>query len=184
MAAIPELHEPLADGVIELRLAAERDIPEILIAHQDDPDMHGRLGEDRPPTGAELGDFFERAPARRANGDGVALTVLGPGSDICQGGVTVHGLDWHNLRAELGLWVAPQSRGRGWAAHALRLTSTWLFGATAIERITVLTHPDNAPMMKAARSAGFSFEGVLRGYARVRGHRVDNAVLSLLASDR
>src|SRR6516225_8543725 len=46
MPPIPEFHEPLSDGQVVLRLAAERDIPEILIAYQDDPQLHVRLGED------------------------------------------------------------------------------------------------------------------------------------------
>jgi hypothetical protein len=35
----------------------------------------------------------------------------------------------------------------------------------------------------AARAAGFNFEGVLRGYTRERGARIDNAVLSLVRGD-
>lgn len=45
MVAFPELDEPLRDELIALRFGAERDIPEILIAHQDDPAMYARLGE-------------------------------------------------------------------------------------------------------------------------------------------
>ena len=70
--------EPLTDGVVALRPAAERDIPEILIAYQDDPELHLRLGEERPPSGAELGRLAERAasgPRRRAR---VTLTILEP----------------------------------------------------------------------------------------------------------
>jgi RimJ/RimL family protein N-acetyltransferase len=38
-------------------------------------------------------------------------------------------------------------------------------------------------MLGAARAAGFQFEGILRGYQRERGARVDCAVLSLVRSD-
>ena len=40
MSSFPLLTEPLTDGTVVLRDYAERDIPEILIAHQDDPRMH------------------------------------------------------------------------------------------------------------------------------------------------
>src|SRR6516164_7166506 len=55
MSPFPRLADPLTDGQVVLRDYAERDIPEILIAYQDDPRLHQRLGQNRPPSGAELG---------------------------------------------------------------------------------------------------------------------------------
>jgi RimJ/RimL family protein N-acetyltransferase len=183
MPSIPDLREPLSDGNVVLRLAAERDIPEILVAYQDDPHMHERLGEERPPSGAELGRRSERAEADRAGGLAVSLTILQPGSDDCVGEIRVHHFDWVNARAELGIWLAPQVRGRGLAARALRLACGWLFDACALERLQLLTEPDNEAMIATARAARFQFEGVLRGYGRERGRRVDLSIFSLLPSD-
>jgi RimJ/RimL family protein N-acetyltransferase len=183
MPAIPELPEPLSDGTLHLRFAAERDIPEVLIAYQDDPRLHLRLGEARPPSGAQLGSRSERAEADRADGIRATLTVLEPGSDRCRGQVTVQKVDWDHLRAELGLWLAPQVRGRGYAPRALRLGADWLFSSSGLERLQLLTQPDNEAMIAAARSAGFVLEGVLREYERERGGRVDLAILSLLPRD-
>ena len=36
MASFPDLQVPLSDGGVSVRMSAERDIPEILIAYQDD----------------------------------------------------------------------------------------------------------------------------------------------------
>ena len=58
--------EPLGGRAVALRDYAERDIPEILIAHQDDPRLYVLAGEDRPPSGAELGRAAEREAAERA----------------------------------------------------------------------------------------------------------------------
>ena len=98
---IPELRERLSDGEVELRTSTEWDIPDILIAHQDDPDLHRRLGLARPPSGAELGSAAERDPAERAAGTGVKLTIVEPGSDDCRGRVETHGIDWEQGSAEL-----------------------------------------------------------------------------------
>jgi RimJ/RimL family protein N-acetyltransferase len=38
-------------------------------------------------------------------------------------------------------------------------------------------------MLRAARAAGFVDEGILRGYRRERGKRVDMAVLSMISRD-
>ncbi|MGI8902784.1 MAG: GNAT family N-acetyltransferase [Solirubrobacteraceae bacterium] len=184
MPAIPDLSELLSDGIVALRLTSERDIPEILIAHQDDPDLHVRLGEVRPPSGAELGRIAERAHAERAAGTGVTLTILEPpGSQDCRGQLTAHHIDSDHARAALGLWVAPWARRRGLARRSLRLAGGWLLGACGLERLQVLTEPDNAPMLRAALAAGFTHEGVLRSYGSERGRRIDLAILSLLRCD-
>ncbi len=70
---------------LELRLAKEWDIPDILIAHQDDPQLYRRIGQERPPSGAELGRCSEAQAAERAAGIAVRLTVVLPGDDTCRG---------------------------------------------------------------------------------------------------
>ena len=155
MPAIPTLDDPLTDGRVALRLAAERDIPEILIAYQDDPRMHERLGMARPPSGAELGRMAEQADAERQAGRRVALTITEQGSDVCRGQLTVDQVDWEHARAELGIWVAPQMRNHGFARAALRLTAGWVFEACGLARLELRTEHDNEPMMRAAQAAGF-----------------------------
>jgi ribosomal-protein-alanine N-acetyltransferase len=183
MPPLPLLREPLDDGVIALRDFAERDIPEILIAYEDDRDLHERMGLERPPSGAQLGRRAETEAADRLAGAYATLTVLEAGSDLCRGQVNVHGVDWDHARAELGLWIAPERRGRGLGRRALVLAARWLIEECAIERVQVLTETDNHAMLAIARAAGFSYEGVLRGYHRLGGRRDDAAILSLLVGE-
>jgi RimJ/RimL family protein N-acetyltransferase len=174
---------PLSDGVVALRLTAERDIPEVLIAYQDDPELHLRLGTDWPPSGAELGRRAELSEARLAAGDSVTLAITQPGQDLCIGEVHVHGVDWDNRRAELGVWVVAEQRGKRLAGRALRLVSSWLLDECRLERVGLRTESGNQAMIRAAQAAGFRPEGVLRGYTLEQGRRVDNLTLSLVASD-
>jgi [ribosomal protein S5]-alanine N-acetyltransferase len=178
----PDL-DPLSDGTVTVRLAAERDIPEVLIAYQDDPELHLRMGEEQPPSGAELGRLAERAPGDRAAGRRMTLTIVGDGSDVCRGQVNVHHVDWDNARVELGIWLMPQARGRGLARTALRLVATWLLREANFERVQVLTETENDRMLRTAEGAGFQREGTLRGYLREQGMRVDAVVLSLVRGD-
>ncbi|MDQ2760265.1 MAG: GNAT family N-acetyltransferase [Actinomycetota bacterium] len=183
MPALLDLKEPLSDGHVLLRAASERDIPEILIAYQDDPELHERLGEQRPPSGAELGRGAEQAEAERVTGTRVTLTILAPGSDRCRGQLYVHHIDTDHARAELGIWVTPQARGSGLARQALRLAGGWLLQSCGLERLGLLTEPANEAMLRAARAAGFGREGVLRAYERRGRVRIDLVVLSLLRAD-
>jgi RimJ/RimL family protein N-acetyltransferase len=183
MRSLPLLAEPLTDGQVVLRDYAERDIPEILIAHQDDPRMHLFTGEDRPPSGAELGRAAEREALDRANGERATLTIVEPGEDTCRGQVRVYPVDWDQSRAGVGIWLAPQVRGRGFGRRALRLAGEWLLGPCGLARVELFTEPDNAPMIRAAQDAGFVREGVLREYVRRGGKGVDVAVMSLIPAD-
>ena len=183
MTSLPHPPEPFSDGVIDLRLSAERDIPEVLIAFQDDPELHTRLGMPRPPSGAELGRRAEQADLRREAGELLGLTIVETGDDVCRGQVDVHALDWENRRAELAIWVAPGYRGRGLGRRALALTARWVLRECDLERVGLLIEPSNVASLCAARAAGFSDEGILRGYALERGRRVDSAALSIIRAD-
>ena len=183
MPPIPPLPQALSDESVGLRFTAERDIPEILIAYQDDPQLHLRIGKRRPPSGAELGQELEAAQANRAQGNRASLAILELPADECRGEITVQEIDWDHARASLGVWVAPGARGRGLARRALRLAAQWLFDACGLARIVLLADPDNEPMLRTARAAGFHDEGALRSCGRERGIGGDMAVLSLLPSD-
>jgi RimJ/RimL family protein N-acetyltransferase len=183
MPAFLELTEPLSDELVTLRLAAERDIPEVLIAYQDDPQLHRRMAEERPPSGADLGRRVERAGAERLAGKRLTLTVVEPRDDTCRGQVCVDEVDWDNLLASLRIWIAPDRRGRGYGRSALALAGEWLLREAGLERVQIRVETGNEPMIRAARAAGFSWEGVLRGHMRAGGARLDAAVLSLVRSD-
>lgn len=183
MPSLPFLDPPIADRRVALRDAAERDIPEILIAHQDDPELHGRLGLEQPPSGAELGRQIEEAPSEHRAGARARLTILEHSSDQLRGQILVENVDWENRRAELTVWVVPQARGNGLARSALRLAARWLFERCQFVRLELLAEPDNQPLLRAAAAAGFAREGLLRGHARRGRGRQDMAILSLLASD-
>lgn len=183
MSSFPRLAEPLTGGGVVLRDYEERDIPEILIAYQDDPRLHHSNREDRPPTGAELGSRAEREAAARASGERVTLTVLRPGEDTCRGQIRVEDVDWDHRRAELRIWLAPQMRGRGLGSGALRLAGAWLLETCGLARLEMLAEPENAAAIHAAQAAGFVREGVLREYQRKRGKGIDMVVMSLIGAD-
>jgi [ribosomal protein S5]-alanine N-acetyltransferase len=183
MTSFPRLDDPLIDGGVALRDYEERDIPEILIAYQDDPRLHLLNREDRPPSGAELGSRAEREAGARSAGERVTLTVLEPGDDTCRGQIRVENVDWDHRRAELMIWLAPQVRGRGVGQKALRLAGQWLLETCGLARVEILAEPENLAALHAAEAAGFVREGVLREYLRKRGKGIDMVVMSLIGAD-
>lgn len=126
MPSFPGLQEPLSDGVVSVRPSAERDIPEVLIAYQDDPGLPARLGEDRAPSGAALGRRSERAQENLEAGRCTTFTVVEMGRDVCRGEVRVDDVDWADGRAAVRVWVVPGLRGQGVGKRAHALVCRWL----------------------------------------------------------
>jgi RimJ/RimL family protein N-acetyltransferase len=183
MPVIPELNDPLSDGLARIRMALERDIPEVLLAHQEDRRLASALGLERPPSGAQLGRAMEEAAALRRTGSAATLTVLDPDFDECRGQIRADHFDWEHAHANVAIWVAPDARARGLGSHALALAAGWLIDVCHLVRVQLLTPPDNEAAIRTALAAGFTREGVLRAHARVGGARVDQAILSLIAAD-
>jgi RimJ/RimL family protein N-acetyltransferase len=183
MPSFPRLPAPLSGDGVRLRLAAERDIPEILIAHQDDPQLFVQLRMQRPPSGAELGRRSEQVETERALGARLWLTILAPGSDECRGQIDVHEAEHHYGRADLSVWVAPAYRHRGLGSAALALAGRWLIEEAELARVQLFIEPGNEPMLAAAAKAGFAREGVLRGYWSERGGRRDAEAWSMVTRD-
>jgi len=127
----------MGDELIELRPIAEWDIPEVLIAHQDDRELHRWLGLAKPPTGAQLGSEVEMAEARRLAGEGLKLTIVEPGGNDCLGRVEVSALDWERGAAAVRVWVAPQLRGRGYEQRAAGLAADWLSSMAGLRELSV-----------------------------------------------
>ena len=183
MSSFPQLSEPLTDGHVALRDYEERDIPEILIAYQDDRTLHLRTRDERPPSGAELGRQAERERVDRDTGQRAWLTILEPGSDTCRGLVRIHTTEWDQSRTEMEIFLAPQVRGRGLGRAALRLAGAWLLGPCGLARVEVMIEPGNAAMLAASGAAGFAREGILREYLKERGERIDVVIMSLIGAD-
>ena len=137
MPSIPEPPDRIADELVELRPIAEWDIPEVLIAHQDDPELHRRLGLSRQPSGAQLGSEVDDELARRRSGEGIKLAIVEPGNNDCRGRVEVGDIDWEQGSASVRVWVVPQLRGRGYEQRAADLAAQWLQASVGLGELTV-----------------------------------------------
>ena len=134
MTVIPAPPTRLSAETVELRPISDWDIPEILIAHQDDRQLARDLGLTKPPSGAQLGREVEDAGADWAAGT-LKLTLLTPGSDDCRGRLTIDSLDFEQGSARATVWVAPEHRGQGLAGAALGLARDWLARSCGIEQL-------------------------------------------------
>lgn len=109
------------------------------------------------------------------------------------GSTTVVGVvSWHRVAYgptsgsyawNVGIGLAPPSRGLGIGTLAQRLLVEWLFDTTPVHRIEASTDVGNLAEQKALERAGFSCEGVLRSAQERADGRHDLCSYSILRSD-
>ena len=84
---------------------------------------------------------------------------------------------------EIGYWCAPWARGQGIMSAAVRLVRDWAFDELELERLELTTDADNVASQRVAAAAGFTREGLMRGYLAVRGHRTDDVLFGMVRTD-
>ena len=137
-----------------------------------------RLGRPSPPlstTDAEATiDKFAlnwRAFATTGTPSGVVFAITEARSGELAGCCGVD--DWSEADvAQFGYWIAPSSRGRGYATRAAMLLTRWLFELGAA-RVFLTIVAGNEESVAVAHRAGFVYEGTMRSHGVWLGQRCD-----------
>lgn len=98
------------------------------------------------------------------------------------GSAGVHRADWERGDAEIGYWIAPWARRRGYATEATRAISEHLF-ERGFQRVHLVVADGNVASQAVAKKAGFTREGVMRRAVPVPGGYVDGILFSLLRGE-
>ena len=98
------------------------------------------------------------------------------------GGGTLHHLDSERKIVEIGYFVLPHARRRGFATTIARLLSVHAF-TLGIERVAAYVNVGNTASERVAERAGFTREGVVRSMPKPDGRRVDKTLFSLLPGE-
>jgi RimJ/RimL family protein N-acetyltransferase len=85
---------------------------------------------------------------------------------------------------DIGIYVLVAERGQGAGSEAQRLIAAYLFDTTLANRVQASTDVTNLPEQRALEKAGFSREGVLRGYLYRFGAWHDDVIYSKLRGDQ
>ena len=68
-----------------------------------------------------------------------------------------------SLAYQLGISLAPEARGKGYGAAALRAVVEYLFATTDVNRVEASCDVENTASQRALQKAGFRREGIARG---------------------
>ena len=182
MPAIPLPDPPLFDDAVALRPWRRDDAAELTAACQD-ADIPRWTAIPSPYTERDAEEYLARSDRDRTTGRELGLAIVDPRDGRLLGSIGLTSFDWDHRRGEVGYWVSAAARRRSVGTRATVLLSHWAIRSLELERIELLANPANAASQRLALRAGFTREGLLRGYRRRKGEREDLVMFSLLASD-
>ncbi len=160
--------------------------------------LRGWTEEDVPALVAACNDpeivrWIPIIPSPYTEADGLAFVRREALSDESGRAITIGGevvgsigtsLNSQAYRGRISYWVAASARGRGVCTRALRLLSSWAFEDLELQRLELITDPDNAASQRVAEKAGYRREGIMRAHLRHPDGQIRDSVLfSLLPGE-
>jgi RimJ/RimL family protein N-acetyltransferase len=166
--------EVFGEGIL-LREWRVDDAPAVHAACQDPEILHWIPVIPRPYTEDDARAFVRSEPVV-----GHQLAVTEGGRVVGSIGIAVN----DQGTGHIGYWCVREARGRGVTTRALRLLCRHALDELGLERLELVTDPDNAASQRVAEKVGFRREGVLRSHLRhPDGRRRDSVMFSLLPGE-
>jgi RimJ/RimL family protein N-acetyltransferase len=81
--------------------------------------------------------------------------------------------------AEIGVTIAPQFQGRGYASEAVGCVIDFIFETLHKDKVIASVDPKNHKSMALMRRVGFQLEGINKNAVLFRGEWVDDAVFEI-----
>jgi RimJ/RimL family protein N-acetyltransferase len=180
---IPETLEVVHGAGITLAAFSSVDVDTLHNAFTD-PDI--RRWNPAPDEGDDHVEWVTEWFRRRndwSSGDHLSWAVR-DGDDALVGSVSLFHVDLDQGDAELGYWVAPDVRGRGYATRAVNAAVDHAFSRVGLRRVYLFHAVDNPASCRVAERGGFRLEGTLRSSHRYGdGSYHDEHLHARLASD-
>jgi RimJ/RimL family protein N-acetyltransferase len=170
---------PLTDGVVVLRQWAGDDLGCVEEATQD-PDIPKGTTVPARFTPAEGLAWIEQW-SRYDEGTGLSQAIADAASNEALGAGVLMARKPGTV--EIGYWLIPRARGRGFGSRAVGLLARWALTEALLARVEALVVPENIVSQRVLEKAGFRREGHLRSYLVFERQRADALIFSLLPSD-
>ena len=167
----------LREGDIELRSWTMDDVPAIVLACNDAEIQHWIPVIPRPYTEDDARAFVQG----EVPGIGTHQFAITAGGSL----VGSIGMQVNDSRTgHIGYWCAPEARRRGVTTRALRLLCKHSLEELKLDRLELITDPDNHASQRVAEKVGFQREGLLRSHVpHPDGRRRDSVMFSLLPGE-
>jgi RimJ/RimL family protein N-acetyltransferase len=149
--AIAPPHEPLSDGVIEVRMRQASDLDAIAEASYDAATMRW-LG-DPPLDASRRATSLDRVEEAFRSGGAAPLVIAEAPTGKAVGLVNLQFRS--DERASIAYSVFPNRRGHGIAGRAVDLVARWAFDELEVQELQLELDPENAPSIRVAHKCHF-----------------------------
>ena len=122
--------------------------------------------------------FLQGYAERQASDTGRIFGLYVAG--VLQGGLVYRAFDAAQGVCEIGVWLAPEARGRGLITRAGQVLIDWALDVRGMTRVEWLCDPRNEASIAAARRLGFTHEGTHRKAFHVDGEHRDVQVWAIV----
>jgi ribosomal-protein-alanine N-acetyltransferase len=176
----------LANRLVRLRAFNLADAPAVFAAYADSQ-IRRFTPFPEPKAVDEIRAWIESQSEWRRQGRGIDFAIVPSAADEVgleeiAGAVGLAEVAPDHRRADIGYWVAPQHRRRGYATAALELLSRWAFGPP-LELVQLKLNADagNLPSRRAAERVGYQLQATVPSGLFSQGRRWTLAQYALAA---
>ena len=155
----------LHNDVVALRALEPTDL-DILYMWENDPRVWTASGTLTPYSRQMLWKYLEDYTGDIYQSRELRLMAVDSDSGEAVGTVDLFHFDPMNNRAELGLLVAPEYRGRGYASAMLDLICDYARDHLGLRQLYVIITADNVPCIELFDRHGWRHSGTLRSWVR------------------
>lgn len=148
-----------------------------------DPSIQRWLSLPRPYSLADAERWVtDEGHANRRSGTGLQCAIVSRDDGRLVGSAGLRIDSGARPVAEVGYWISPWARGRGYATEATVGLCRWAF-AHGTPRVELVAAVGNETSQRVALAAGFRREGLLRSTVQDGGSWTDAVLFGRLASD-
>jgi [ribosomal protein S5]-alanine N-acetyltransferase len=176
------LLESRADPQVRLRPATPRDA-EILRQWRSEPSVRRFQPLNDLPTSQLRADVASQRIADLYRGRGEKFQWIVEVNGGAAGWITLVVTNWEHGLAEVGYALSSPFQNRGLMSSALLLLLDDLFHNTTLERLEARCATENVGSQKVLEKTHFRREGLLLGYFKLRGERIDNFLYAQLRDE-
>jgi len=183
----PEEVPTLASGTITMRPMRPSDAEDIYRAVQDPEIPKFTTVPSDYPIDLAIDFAHTRAAASFVNKTELVFVIEDsrlissdyPYTNGFAGVMSIHTIDIPNHRAEIGYWLAKESRGKGICSKAAEMITEYGLMTIGFKRIDGIVDVRNEPSKAALLKAGYEFEGIMKKYVTRRdGAQLDMALFA------
>lgn len=155
---------------MKLRALEIEDLP-WLYRWENDADSWADSATHNPLSKHLLREYIESSTGDIYRDGQLRLVLENDGESI--GCMDFFDFDAQNRKAALGMYIAPEARGKGLGAKALQLMEDYAFRFLNLEMIYAIIAADNEPCLRLYRKAGYQESTPLAHWILRSGNPVD-----------